>query len=225
MFGINSSALRALVFLFSADFLPAGSFSHFFLCISLRLQTSATEDSGIGLHARRPSPTYFICTMRQCWLNCQCSPRLVFLQYVINICFFPPFSHFLSAFLPFSRGLQIGWIRLYACFKALGVLFIEEEKKIHYRLRKVFRTFFKPSLSPSSLELWYLKYRCALPCCSATYLSADLPVCVFIPALLSTNVPVLWHGRLCCRGIYNSGSSVKDGRHQVFIWWCSAAVS
>lgn len=127
MFGRNSSALEVLR-LCSLQTLCLKVLSHtfsiFFLSISLCLKTLVTENPGVWLQACGLSPPYFICIMRHSWLNCKFSPWLVLLQYVINICLFPPFSHILSVFLAFSWGLQIGWIRFYACFKALGVLFI-----------------------------------------------------------------------------------------------------
>lgn len=129
MFGRNSSALEVLR-LCSLQTLCLKVLSHtfsiFFLSISLCLKTLVTENPGVWLQACGLSPPYFICIMRHSWLNCKFSPWLVLLQYVINICLFPPFSHILSVFLAFSWGLQIGWIRFYACFKALGVLFIGE---------------------------------------------------------------------------------------------------
>lgn len=92
------------------------------LHLSLRLTTFLTENPGFKLVVL--SPPYFICIMRHSWLNCKCTPWLVLLQYVINACFFPSVFSYSLCVSCLLGGLQIGWIRLYACFKAQGVLFI-----------------------------------------------------------------------------------------------------
>lgn len=115
-----------------SDSAPRGSFpvSHFLhlsLSIFLCLRVLVIENPGVWLQACGLSPSYFICIMRQSWLNCKCTPWLVLLQYVINVCSFASVFSYSVCVSCRLRGLQIRWIRLYACFKAQGVLFIGEK--------------------------------------------------------------------------------------------------
>lgn len=203
--------------LFSPDSMPGGSFpfSHFlhlFLSISLCLRTFVIENPGAWLQACGLSPPYFICIMRHSWLNCKCTPWLVLLQYVINVCFFSWVFSYSVCVSCLLRGLQIGWIRLYACFKAQGVLFIGKKyiNASAKSLEDLSSTLSASSLPHLNCDTW--KYRCVL-LGSVTYL---LIWCVF-SSLHSchrlTIMPMLWHDQLCCHGIYNSALSIKDERH------------
>lgn len=125
MFEKNPSAMEALRLCSRHTLcLEVLSFSHtfsvfFFPC----LRTLVIENPGVLLQACGLLPPYFICIMRHRWLNFKCTPWLVLPQYVINVCFSLGFLIFCRCFVP-SHGVQIGRIRLYACFKAQGVLFI-----------------------------------------------------------------------------------------------------
>lgn len=69
--------------------------------ISLCLGTFVIENARVWLQACGLSPSYFICIMRHCWLKC--TPWLVPLQYVINVCFFP----LVSSYSVFSGGSRL----------------------------------------------------------------------------------------------------------------------
>lgn len=73
------------------------------------LYVSGHSLENVWLQACGLWPSYFICIMRQCWLNFQCTPWLVPLQYVINVGFFHRFPHFLS-----SQGASV-WMNQTLC--------------------------------------------------------------------------------------------------------------
>lgn len=162
------------------------------------------ENPGVWLQACGPSPPYFICIMRQSWLNCKCTPWLVLLQYVINVCYFSSVFSYSVCVSCLLRGLQIGWIRLQACFKAQGVLFMGG-KYINASVKSLedlSSTLSASSLPPLNCDTWSTDV-----CCWAV-----LHICLLIWCVFSsvhschhlTIMPMLWHGQLCCHGIYNS---------------------
>lgn len=191
MFGKNPPAMEVLKLCslqtVCLEVLSLSHTSSIFFFPSLCLRTFVIENPGVWLRACGLSPPYFICIMGHRWLNCKCTPWLVLLQYVINVCFFfLGFLIFCVCFMP-SQGAA-DWMNQTLCLFQSPRCFIYRGKSTLTPLRSLWKIYQALSQLPRCLT-WTVVLEvqmCVVGQCNVSVCRSG--VC-FHPSTLATILP------------------------------------